>query len=250
MPRLFVCGDTHGDLTTMYKLVERYEDKGLKIDGVIQVGDLGVYSSGTDWKYFWDGIAIAPKPTLAILGNHEDIVTVNRWVCQPDKVENIKLALDGRIENFLGVRIGAIWGNYSPISYKDPDRVFQNRMTGQSPRIAMHINRYSVETLLEQNGPMDMLITHDSAKISFPDFFKKNRMDPVIADILGLVPEEINHAAGCPGFDDLLTKFKPKHYLYGHLHIRDHMRIGATEVDCLQAIQYNKDNNCFKVIEI
>jgi predicted phosphodiesterase len=250
VPKLFVMGDTHGEICKMYRLVKEYEHRtGLQIDGVVQLGDLGIYPGTTDWQGYWDGVYVAPKPTVVIAGNHEDISTINRWLSEPARIPNIKLLLDGRIENFLGVRIGAIWGNFSPVSYMNPDRVFENRTTCQNHRIAMHINRYSVETLLDQTGPMDMLITHDSAAITFPAFFRKNRMDPVIAEILGLVPEEINHAAGCPGFNDILKKFKPKHYMFGHLHSSENQQVGETECTLLQCIQYNQDNNCYKVVE-
>jgi len=250
MPRLIVFGDIHGDITTMYEHVDSYERRtGLTIDGVVQVGDFGVYPSGTEWNYFWDGERTAPKPTLAIMGNHEDPDAVNQWIAQPHRVENIKLLLDGRIENFLGVRVGGVWGNYSPISYKNPDRVFENRCSGASHRIAMHINRYSVENLLEQEGPIDLLITHDSARITFPSYF--GPMDPVIGEILGLAGrEEMTQAKGCPGFDQLLRKFKPKHYMFGHLHAAETLRVGATEATMLQCIQYTKNNDCFKVIEL
>src|SRR6266436_5726339 len=109
MARLAFFGDTHGDISTMYKLVEKYEtERDIPIDGIIQVGDLGVYTAGTEWHYYWNGIRKATKPTLVIM----------------------KLLQDGTIENFLGVRIGGIHGNYSPISYKNPGRVIHHRMTG------------------------------------------------------------------------------------------------------------------------
>ncbi len=201
MARLAFFGDTHGDISTMYKLVEKYEtERDIPIDGIVQVGDLGVYTAGTEWHYYWNGIRKATKPTLVIMGNHEEPQAVNRWSANPDKVENMKLLQDGTIENFLGVRIGGIWGNFSPISYKDPERVIRHRMTGESPRI-------------------------------------------------GLVREEINHAQGCPGFDDLLEKFKPRAYFYGHLHVSDYKRLGETKVRCLQCIQYTKDGDCMEVLE-
>jgi hypothetical protein len=248
MPRLMVVGDIHGEIHEMYRLVDSWERRtGLTIDGVVQVGDLGVYSSGTDFRDYWDGLK-APKPTIAILGNHEDIVTANRWLAEPDRIQNMRLLLDGRIENFLGVNIGGIWGNYSPVSYKNADRVYDNRVTGNSHRIAMHINRYSVETLLDNPGPMDVLITHDSARITFPPYF--GPMDPMVGEILGLSGrEEMVQAKGCPGFDQILKQFKPRKYFYGHLHTDYKLKVGATETRCLHAIQYDKFN-CFEVTEL
>jgi len=229
-------------------MVKKYEDRGLKIDGIVQVGDWGVFVDVGDWKDYWSGSSIAPKPTLVIMGNHEDPRAILDWQAAPNQVPNITLAPDGKITDFLGVRLACVWGNYSPISYMNPDRVVQNRKSGQNPRIAAHINRYAVENLLAQEGPMDMLITHDSARVSFPAGF--GPMDPLIGEILGLRGrEEMSMAKGCPGFDDLLRKFKPRHYLFGHLHSYETQQIGGTESTLLQCIEYNKENNFFKVLE-
>jgi hypothetical protein len=248
MPRLFVCGDIHGDITTMYKLVERYEnDNGRKVDGVVQVGDFGIFNNGTEWEYYRDGIREATKPTLIIMGNHEEPGEIRKWVVNP--VPDMKLLLDGEITNFLGVNIAGIWGNYSPVSYTDPDRVVNNRYGGgNSPRIGMHINRYAVEYLLKQDANIDMLITHDSARCTFPDYFKTRPMEDWVRVELGLGKQEVSNAAGCPGFDELLRKFKPAKYFFGHLHVYDKTHVGRTEATCLQAIQYDQ-TKCFEIVE-
>src|SRR6267142_6461576 len=149
MARLMIFGDVHGEIKRMYDLVNEYEQRGLKIDGVVQVGDLGVYRSGTDWRDYRSGNFEAAKPTLAIMGNHEDPEEISLW---SEPVGNIQLLPDGEIVEFLGVKIGGIWGNYSPVSYMNPDRVVQNRIHFNSHKIAMHINRYAVENLFGQEG--------------------------------------------------------------------------------------------------
>lgn len=238
--KLMVFGDVHGEIRRMYKMAETWEEQNdEKIGGIVQVGDFGIFPDGySDWDYYWNGAKVAPKPTLVIMGNHEDPKVINEWLSRPHKVHHIDLLLDGRVKMFMGVKIGGIWGNYSPKSYLNPQRVFENRCSELNYKVAMHINRYSVETLLEHPGPMDMLITHDSAKSTFPPAF--GPIDPIIGEILGLEgKEELTTARGCPGFDDLLTKFKPKYYFYGHMHESYKTTFGDTKVECLNAIQYS-----------
>jgi len=242
-------GDIHGSVRQMYKLAKKWEESNdRKINGIVQVGDFGVYPNNiTDWSSMWEQRIAVPYPTLAIMGNHEDPKTIMDWMAEPDRIPDLHLLSDGCVNRFLGVEIGGVYGNFSPKSYMNPERVRQNRwLGGNSAKIGMHIYQPSVNLLMNYDGPLDVLITHDSARVTFPEAFRRP-MDPFISDQLGLERAEINHAQGCPGFDDLLKKHQPKYYFYGHLHGSSTCQVGRTHCELLNAIQYS--NEPYKVVE-
>ena len=238
MTRIMVMGDVHAQIFRMYEIAKNWEfHNGKHIDGIIQVGDFGVCREWTDWKEPWEKDA-PPIPTLVIMGNHEDPAAIRDWQAEPDRIPDMWLLGDGEVVDFLGIKVGGIWGNYSPKSYANPERVLQHRKPGGNHKIAVHIYRPSVEKLLQYDGPMDILVTHDSASICFPDEFRKPMPDGV-PDILGLEHVESLQAKGCPAFDELLKKHQPKYYFYGHLHGSSVMRVGRTHCELLNAIQYS-----------
>lgn len=247
MPVLMFVGDTHGQLIKMYAaIMDWMERTDIKIDGIVQVGDLGVYGKGNDWSIMWDNGTPAPIPTWVIMGNHEDPLTIHAWQFDPDRIPGMHLLPDGEISNVLGVTIGVVWGNYSPISWLDPKRVLENRASGASPRIAMHIDRNAVEHLTSVYPErMDVLVTHDSASSTLPVQFRGVSMDPFIKALLGLTRNE--EVQGCPGFNDLLKLNKPDYYFFGHVHCYDEGYIGRTHYVCLNAFNY-PGGPWFKVI--
>jgi predicted phosphodiesterase len=242
-----VVGDTHAEIWKMYSIVKKWEyEHGKKIDGIVQVGDFGVFVQYTDWARIWADRCEMPIPTLVIMGNHEEPAAVRAWEQQPHRIPNLRLLPDGEVVNFLGVHIGGVHGNYSPRSYANPERVRFHREPSGSHKIAVHVYRPSVEKLMEYDGPMDMLITHDSASICFPAAFRRP-MPAGVPEILGLGFTESLHAKGCPGFDALLKKHQPKYYFYGHLHGSDVTQVGRTHCELLNATQYS--NEPYKVVE-
>lgn len=238
MPILLFAGDVHGSLVKMYAAVQDFiERTGVKVDGIVQVGDLGVFPNGTDWSIMWHNATPAPIPTWAVMGNHEDPEMIARWQKDPGHIPDMHLLPDGEITDVLGIKIGVVWGNYSPISWLNPQRVEENRTSGASHRIAMHINRNAVERLMEDpQQRMDVLVTHDSASSTLPTQFRGSKMDPMIKSILGLTQNEESN--GCQGFSTLLKVFKPDNYFFGHLHVFDEGSIGRTHYACLNAIGY------------
>jgi len=248
MPTLCFVGDTHGALLKMYAALQDFMERtGVHIDGIVQVGDLGVFSRGTDWSAMWNSRTPAPIPTWAIMGNHEEPQMVAEWQRDSARIAGMTLMPDGGILDVLGVKIGCIWGNYSPVSWLNPARVQANRKypgNSHSARIAMHIDRTAVERLLETPGPMDVLITHDSATVTLPLGFRGRKMDPLIAELLGLNTEEAALMGGCPGFNEVLTRFKPARYFFGHFHTYEHGFVthqpeAVTRWTCLNALGYD-----------
>src|SRR5882672_7746421 len=198
MTRLMIMGDWHADLKLGWRIAQTWESRNHKhIDGIVQVGDFGVSMKWLPWNDLWAGNFAVPFPTLVIMGNHEDPAAIRSWQADPERIVDLTLLPDGGVVDFLGVKIGGIHGNYSPVSYANPERVALHRSAkGNSHKIAMHIYRPSVEKLLEYDGPMDMLITHDSARICFPAAFRGPMPDGV-PEILGLSPGEQHNAKGC-----------------------------------------------------
>jgi len=243
MPKIAFVGDIHGQLVKMYAaLMDWMERTGIKIDAVVQLGDLGVFGD-TEWGMMWRDKTPAPIPTWALMGNHEDIKWINRWSNDPYRIPGMHLLPDGEITEVLGLKIGSIWGNYSPVSWQHPERVILHRALAwedqprsYSERIAMHINRLAVERLLALPGPMDVLVTHDSSPRTLPAEFKVD-MASEIKEAMGL--EKWERAGGCPGFDQIIDQFQPRRYFFGHLHRSATIDLGPTKACLVDALGYS-----------
>jgi|HubBroStandDraft_3_1064219.scaffolds.fasta_scaffold89969_2 hypothetical protein len=247
MPNLAFVGDIHGGVLKMYAaLVDWMYRTGTKIDAVVQVGDLGVYP-GTEWGTIYRHKTSCPIPTWAIMGNHEDPAMIREWRASPNRIPDMHLIEDGTIVDVCGVKVGGIWGNYSPRSWVEPHNVLYHRNGGSSPRTAMHICQQSVRSLLSQRqSKMDVLVTHDTARCTLPLKFAGQPMDPEIKEILGLRQSEESN--GCPAFDEILDVFKPAYYFFGHLHHYAEGWHGPTKTTCLDALGYSE--NWCKVVTI
>lgn len=223
MTRLCVAGDIHGDIDGLYKyLLDWQERTGVKLDGVVHVGDFGCYlPEGAAWdspfmntafRQYWDGRKQIPIPTWVCPGNHEDYSVLVRWAVEPDRINNLHMMADGQITDVLGVKVGAIWGNFSYRSWMNPEIIRTARRNNTDSKKAMHIYRPSVE-LLKQAGEFDMLITHDAPA----RLMKPMRQPPIfIKQALGLAADE--PAQGCPGFNELYGTSKCKYHYFGHFH--------------------------------
>jgi hypothetical protein len=247
MPTICFAGDVHGQVTQMYTALMAWMDRtGTKIDAVVQVGDFGVYPVQTGWSTMWGRGTPAPIPTWVCMGNHEDPAMIERWQNKPDQIPDMHLLPDGGITSVLGVQIGAVWGNFSPISWLDPKRVQDARSNhgwdrpDLSERIAMHIDHAAVDRLMETyarcGDHMDVLITHESAACTLPVQFRGASMDSFIKKQLGILQNE--EPAGCPGFNQLLKAYQPDEYFFGHLHCFDEGMVGRTHYTCLNALGF------------
>lgn len=239
MPTIMFVGDSHAKINDMYIWILEWQKRtGILIDAIVHVGDYGISLNWLDWMGIWCRKSV-PIPTFVCMGNHENIDSIQRWQAEPDRIKNLYLLPDGGVTDICGIKIGSIWGNYSPKSWLNPDVVRKQRShIGNHTLKAMHILRDSVDNLLAYEGKMDVLITHDCASIRPPKGFSGTRMDPIIAGLLGLDTDE-RVPPGCPGFNELLDKFKPEYYFYGHFHVRDYSEIGSTKVFCLNAFDFN-----------
>jgi predicted phosphodiesterase len=241
MPRIAFIGDCHYRFYEMYDALISWEQRtGILLDAIVHVGDFGVdLRTGTQWNYLWNTDREVPIETYVCMGNHECIESISKWQAEPDRITRLHLLPDGGVTNVVGVKIASVWGNYSPKSWLHPERVKssrENKLAGS--KRAMHIYRPAVDSLLAYDGPVDVLITHDCSSIVAPRGFAGKPVSKELAPLLGLDSDE-RVPPGCPGFNDLLSKFKPKYYFYGHFHVRDYRELEGTKVLCLNAFDFN-----------
>jgi hypothetical protein len=282
-------GDTHGRIVSLYSYLLAWQDRtGVTLDGVVQVGDFNVMRGITwegatyhDFGKLWDGEYQVPIPTWVCLGNHEDFGLAARWVAEPERIPNLRLMPDGCITDVLGVKMGAVWGNFSPKSYNQPARVQRARQNvnfkGDRPKYISHIDHGAIDRLMSQvsarlipvPGPseedtangyvaefkrqvmMDVLISHDAPSCFRPQF-KKTISDEELRHIMGLDTDE--KLGGCPGLTQIIEKFHPAYHFFGHFHTRDeevwprgnHRQ--TTKIICLHAYNYNPSDSIHTVL--
>lgn len=251
MPILAFVGDTHGHSDDIYPyLVEWSKRTGLAVDAVIQVGDYCCFwnVSGDEkrvchFSRHWYERTGVPIPTYVVPGNHEDIAVLQLWAKCQDRIPNLHLLPDGGVTDICGIQVGSVWGNYSPRSWLHPDRVELARKQAESinrKRQAMHILRPSVDQLLEYPGTIDVMVTHDAPTCAVPlGFLGRPIRDTAVQEFLGLDSDETNQ--GCPGFSQIIRKYHPKLYFFGHFHTRDDREVDGTRVTCLQAFDFNPE---------
>jgi predicted phosphodiesterase len=221
--KICVVGDIHGDIVGMYSHLLYWQRRtGIELDAILHVGDFGIYLpdtwedesplARTHFRSYWEGKKTAPIPTWVCPGNHEDIRVINKWQAAPNQMQNLHLLADGAITAVNGVKVGAIWGNFSFRSWENEQRVITARRQHPVSPKSMHISRSSVQRL-KRAGEFDILITHD-APAQLMHNMKQPSMD--VKHKLGLDGDERAH--GCPGFNELYQTGKPQYHFFGHFH--------------------------------
>lgn len=239
MPIIAFVGDTHYRFRKMYYDLLMWQSRtNIQLDAIVHVGDFGVDLEKTEWRELWNGLKYVPIPTYVNMGNHEDWGSIEKWIAQPNRIKDLHLLPDGDVSDVAGVQVASIWGNYSPKSWMNPNRIEDCRKYYPASPKTMHIYRPSIDKLLGQDVRIDVLITHDCSTITVPQPFRGTIVPASIMPILGLDPEE-QVPPGCPGITQLQRKFKPQYHFYGHLHILDRQDLEYTKVICLNAYDYN-----------
>lgn len=238
MPNIAVCGDIHGDITKWYVWLQEWQKRtGTHIDGILHVGDFGVFDNLylSDFLYYWAGERTIPIPTWVCPGNHESWAMLEAWKRAPERIPNLHLLGNGEITEVLGVKVGAIWGNFSYKSWNNSERIHNARRNHPDSPKAMHIEQAAVRRL-QRAGKFDMLITHDA-----PAGIMKAMRQPEkdIKKTLGMDEEE--KAQGCPGFNELYTTGKPFFHYFGHFHCYYVCQREKPKVTCLHAFGYQPD---------
>src|SRR6185437_2473757 len=247
-------GDVHGSIIPMYEFLAELEHRaGIHIDGVVQVGDFGIYMPSdelikhtsiqtarfeirTNFPKLWKGEYAVPMPTWVCPGNHEDYrVLIHLIGADRHVIHNFHILEDGSINDVLGLRVGAIWGNYSYKSYRNPTVIEDARTYNTHSRKALHIYEPSVERLMKA-GQFDVLVTHDAPKGLLP--IVPVAMNSELKSTMGLDEDEL-YPGGCPGFLPLYETGQPDVHFFGHFHVNRVMRRTNPRVVCLHAFNYN-----------
>lgn len=234
MPFIAYVGDTHGRIISMYTYLEGLQENySVKLDAVVQIGDFGIYlQKFMEFADYWNGNKIASIPTYICPGNHEDWAVLEQWMEQPDKITNIHLMPDGEIVDIAGVKHGAIWGNYSYKSYRNPERVLTARRQHKESPKAMHILQSSVNKLMNA-GEFDVFISHDASEQYKPTYTQPN--DSIKME-LGIEGEK---ASGCRAFSEIYDWNKPKFHFFGHFHRRTLLKPSEPRITCLGAFNHD-----------
>lgn len=240
-------GDIHGDADGMYKWLLAWEQRtGTKLDALVHVGDFGIYLpltetdsalSFTHFDSYWYGRKTAPIPTWVCPGNHDGWLETQAWLREPNRIPNMHLLPNGEITDVIGVKVGAIWGNYSFKSWNNAERIYTARRNHPYSPKTMHIEQSAVRRL-QRAGEFDVLITHDA-----PSNLMKpmNKMSDSVAAKLGLDDEDEGKAVGCPGFNELYESGHPKAHFFGHFHTPFVCRESNPLVVCLTCFHFNQD---------
>lgn len=204
-------------------------------DIVILAGDTNLGTKGIDWLKK----TINDKPVLYILGNHEYYKgsypkTLNK-ILDATKDTNIFVLENNRVE-FEGVRFhgATLWTDFSILG--DPkqhgiicqDRLNDYKKITRSPSYSklrtidtfnIHLisKKWLQESLEESKGFKNIVITHHAPSIkSIPNEYKNDPLTSAYASNL----------------EDIITKYRPSHWIHGHIHTPVKYKIGDTEIIC------------------
>ncbi len=206
---LCAAGDTHGALDRLYDDVLAFEAAlEVRFEWILHVGDCGVWpdpdrvdratrqhDGAGDFPAWYAAGRAAPRRTLFIKGNHEDLV----WLDAQEGREilpNLTYLPNGETFDLGGVRVGGVGGCHGPSNFGRRSRDLQ----GYAKR---HYTREDIDQLIGA-GRVDILLTHDApAGVVFP----RHRMGE-------------NWASNASGLDDLVRAVRPRVCFFGHHHIR------------------------------
>ncbi len=246
--RYLIFGDLHGRILPAFALASRWErEQGVRLDGLLQVGDLGYFpdvgrlDKATARQAVDDPLELGtclvaePNPEADALfqgsdgpppilwftaGNHEDFTALaererdgGRRAASfaVDAYGFVRCIRDGRVETLGGgVRVGAVWG----IDDQAPNA---RRRTPERGRI-----RASSLTALAGTA-FDVLISHDGPR------------------------DAILEGSGSEGLGDLIDLARPAFAFFGHYgsrHGHVDRSTGGTEIYQLAGFELRRHGGC------
>ena len=243
-----IFGDLHGRILPAFCLARRWEaEHGIRLDGLLQVGDLGYFPDPTrldkatarhaaadplelgtclivepnrEADSVLQGEGGPPPPLWFTAGNHEDFTALaereqdgghRSSSFAVDAYLLVRCIRDGRVETLPGpLRVGAVWG----IDDRAPNA---RRKTPERGRIRDR----SLTSLAAT--PFDVLLSHDSPR------------DAVLA------------GCGSEGLGDLISLAQPAFAFFGHYGSR-HGQVGGstgeTQVYELAGFEMQRGGSC------
>lgn len=226
MTKFLVAGDLHGHLDMLEEAIQKHPD----IDFALQVGDFGAYLDDgasaklpqhrrqpSEFPQYLSGEKVFSKPVIFIKGNHEGFSYLKQLEKEhrhADLIEvapNLTYMPNGRMTEFLGVRIAAIGGNFSPAYFTRENK------EEEDPLRFRHF-RVSDFNALRQKRNVDILLTHDAG----PD----------------MVPSKHIMSAQCAHLTELVKEMQPTYWALGHYHLYYETALGRTRIYGLNAIHY------------
>ena len=215
--KILILGDVHGCWGDLNIVITRALRQHPDITAFVQVGDLGYSWPGSKpfafLKTFMDPSTIAKAeavPFYWLEGNHENYAQLNTdgGAFQPNMIYQPR----GSIRD-LGNKRAMFFGGASSI-----DR--QYRIEGKSWWPDESIQYGQILKALEQQGPIDVLFTHEHAMAypyrSYKDDFGRGDKQAI---------------------DALREKFKPRWHFFGHHHEYGEGETGGTKWACVPIIE-------------
>ena len=212
--RVFVTGDTHGDLTKIIDFIHKFD---LKLgDSIIVLGDFGIFwrKDGRDGAYWID---LYEKECNGVHlywldGNHENFDIINSWNINKnyeyDNSEHIHYCPRGFITN-IDVKNGDHWEAKRALFLGGADSVDKFR------RIE-HLSWWEDERITEKDidgieGDFDYVFTHCCSYSTFFD-------NKVYLCMLGIDDDYSFHESERV-LDRLFKNINYKNHYFGHYHV-------------------------------
>ena len=220
-------GDTHGRLDETYRMVAELEDQlGRVVDLVVQVGDFGFWpdpnavdgptlrhgGAGDFPRWLAEGHP-APRPTVAIAGNHEDFHFLADLPPRPSEVlRGLTYLPSGQVHTVElpdgPLRIGAVGGCSGPSDFE------RTVLHGLRRRHFNHVQLKSCISQAAASGGLDLLMLHDAPAgpmTGFPPPGRSTRSFRGQSEELGRPVAQV----------------RPALCLHGHFHARFERRVSG-----------------------
>lgn len=211
--KILFLGDVHGEWDAANDVIERARQAYPGIDRIIQVGDLGDGWGGPSDR--WPVKNADDLPIHWCDGNHENFDLIDAAILNP----RLTYQPRGSILDIDGFRIMFMGGATSI------DKMHRTPFIDWWPQ--EDITYGQVAVALQQQGPINMIVSHDR-------------------------PESIPLPKGMRNIDDgksnrlcleaLLEEFEPKWWAHGHYHKMSHGKVGELEYTCCPIIDTRRKN--------
>lgn len=189
---ILVLGDTHGKYQLEHSIIQKVISQNPNVKAIFHCGDWGYGWPTKNGPHIWD---YPFKPNFYVtLGNHDPYsyykkIKLPSWLHIQER---------GDILEIHGKRTLWCGGGYSI------DRKF--RTLNQTYWLEETIKQEDLDKCLAQEGPIDLLITHETAE-NYP--LKAKR------------PEFTEGKSDRIAVQAIVDKFKPKYHTFGHWHSPD-----------------------------